>query len=405
MILQPLFRNFSEKAYQLILLSMVVIIYILVCAEADIYVPAFPQMIKYFDVAENEIQLILSINFIGLFFSGLIAGPLSDSFGRRKVILAGLALLMVSSIILVMLDNFKLLLFWRFIQGIAAAVPMVCGGAMLFDKYSGEKASKLIGFLNAVITAAMAAAPVIGAYISEVFGWRANFIAVMLLSIIAFIGFLLFLEESLDSKQERQFNLRSIIKDYGVVLKNSTFICYCLISCFPFITIIVYITNLSVIFINHLGISLTNYGYYQATTMGSFVIFSLYSVKLIANKGVEYTKNLGAIISIIGVVGLFSTSIIAHTSAIFICVSMAILAAGGSMVAGTFGMKALSLFPQMNGTALAACTAIRLFLISAFVLLSEIYFDGTITPIAYIITGYAIFTASFYAWLLAKDSK
>ncbi|MGB4192056.1 MAG: hypothetical protein WBJ81_05895, partial [Rickettsiales bacterium] len=111
------------------------------------------------------------------------------------------------------------------------------------------------------------------------------------------------------------------------------------------------------------------------------------------------------IISIIGVVGLFSTSIIAHTSAIFICVSMAILAAGGSMVAGTFGMKALSLFPQMNGTALAACTAIRLFLISAFVLLSEIYFDGTITPIAYIITGYAIFTASFYAWLLAKDSK
>ncbi|MGB4190947.1 MAG: MFS transporter, partial [Rickettsiales bacterium] len=120
MILQPLFRNFSEKAYQLILLSMVVIIYILVCAEADIYVPAFPQMIKYFDVAENEIQLILSINFIGLFFSGLIAGPLSDSFGRRKVILAGLALLMVSSIILVMLDNFKLLLFWRFIQGIAA---------------------------------------------------------------------------------------------------------------------------------------------------------------------------------------------------------------------------------------------------------------------------------------------
>ena len=59
----------------------------------------------------------------------------------------------------------------------------------------------------------------------------------------------------------------------------------------------------------------------------------------------------------------------------------------------------------MNGTALAACTAIRLFIISVFVLLSEIYFDGTIIPIAYIIIGYTIFTASFYGWLLARDSK
>ena len=402
MIVKPLFQGFSEKAYHLILSSMVVIMYILVCAEADIYVPAFPQMIKYFAVAENEIQLVLSVNFIGLCLAGLVAGPLSDSFGRRKVILAGLALLMVSSIILVTLDDFKLLLFWRFIQGIAAAVPMVCAGAMFFDRYAGEKASQLIGFVNAVITAAMAAAPVVGAYISEVFDWRANFIAVMLLSILAFTGFLAFIEESLPAKLKRKFNLLSIVKDYGIVLKNATFIAYVLIACFPFITIIVYITNLSVIFVNHLGVDLASYSYYQATTMGSFMVFSLYSVKLIAKKGVDFTKNLGAIISIIGVAGLFSISMLDHTSVMLICASMAVLAAGGSMMAGTFGMKALTLFPEMNGTALAACTAIRLLLIFIFVSLSEVYFDGTIIPIALIITGYTIFAGLFYSWLSFK---
>ena len=100
MFTSPLFKNFSEKSYLFILLSMVIIMYTCVCAEADIYVSAFPQMIKYFDVAENEIQLVLSINFLGLCLASLIAGPLSDSFGRRKVILYGLALLAISSIIL-----------------------------------------------------------------------------------------------------------------------------------------------------------------------------------------------------------------------------------------------------------------------------------------------------------------
>ncbi len=403
MIAEPIFRNFSEKTYEFVLSGLVILIYILVCAEADIYVPAFPQMIKYFNIAENEIQLVLSLNFFGLCIASLISGPLADSFGRRSIILSGLFLLMVSSIILVCVSNFKILLFWRFIQGLSAAVPMVCAGAMIFDKFSGDRASKLIGFLNAVITAAMALAPVVGAYISEAFNWRANFIVVMILSIISFIGFLLLIQESLDSKLKRKFNFPSILKDYCTVMKSAKFICYVLIACFPFITIIVYITNLSIIFINHLGIDLSIYSYYQATTMGTFVIFSLLSVKLIEKKGIDFTKNLGGIVSIIGSLGLFFTSLIDHTSVLFICASMAILAAGGSMMTGVFGMKALSIFPQMNGTALAACTAIRLFMISLFVSLSEVFFDGTIMPIAFLIMAYTISVLIFYGLLRLKE--
>lgn len=402
MIKEPIFKGFSVNTYQVILSSMVILMYICVCAEADIYVPAFPQMIEFFGIEEYEIQLVLSVNFVSLCLAGLIVGPLADSFGRRNIILGGLALFMLSSIILVAMDDFRAVLFWRFIQGIAAAVPMVCAGAMLIDTYSGERVSKLIGMINAVITAAMAAAPVVGAYLSEAYGWRANFIAVMVISIIAFLVFLLFIEESLEVRLRRKFNLNAIFKDYLKVFKSLPFICYCLIACFPFITIIVYITNLSVIFINHLGISLTDYSYYQASTMGTFVIFSFFSVKLISKKGMDFTKNLGGALSIIGATGLFIVSIIDHACAILICLSMGILAAGGSLMSGTFGMKCLSIFPEMNGTALAACTAIRLFCIASFVFLSEIFFDGTIVPVALIIFGYTIFTSCFYGWLVHK---
>lgn len=404
MIKEPIFKNFSPLIYQYILSVMVILMYICVCAEADIYVPAFPQMIKYFGVEEYQIQLILGVNFLSLCIAGLVVGPLSDAYGRRIVILYGLAFFMLTSVILAAIDDFNILLFLRFLQGIAAAVPMVCAGAMLIDTYSGEKVSKLIGMINAVITAAMAAAPVVGAYLSEEYGWRANFIAVMIISIIAFLFFLLFIEESLLISARRRFDLVRILKDYTIILKSLPFLCYCLLACYPFIVIVVYIANLSIIFVNHLGIALEDYSYYQATTMGVFVIFSYLSVWFIGKKGLDFTKNIGGIISIIGTISLLIVSVFYHTNAVAICFSMGIIAAGGSLMSGTFGMKTLSIFPEMNGTALAACTAIRIFLVAIFVFISEIYFDGTILPVALIIMSYAMVTIILYVYLI-KSGK
>jgi MFS transporter, DHA1 family, multidrug resistance protein len=172
--------------------------------------------------------------------------------------------------------------------------------------------------------------------------------------------------------------------------------CYVLIVNFPFATIVVYIANLSVVFINHLGMDLETFSYYQATTMGTFIIFSLFSVKLIDAKGLDYTKNIGGVLSLIGTTMLFTTCLIDLSNIHMICLSMAFLAAGGALMAGTFGMKAMSIFPEMNGTAMAITTAIRQLLASGLVVLSEIFFDGTLLPVAIIIFSYAAFATLCY---------
>ena len=97
-ISKPLFSNLSKRTYDIALLTLVTIMYVMLCAETDIYVPTFPEMIQYFGVHENQIQLILSINFAGLCLAGLVVGPLSDSYGRRKVLLISLLLFVISSI-------------------------------------------------------------------------------------------------------------------------------------------------------------------------------------------------------------------------------------------------------------------------------------------------------------------
>ena len=387
MLEKPLFTNLSPKVSDFILMVLIIIIYVTLCAEADIYVPAFPQMIDYFGIAENQIQLVLSINFIGLGFASLIAGPLSDSYGRKKVLLAGLLLFVISSVGCVYTNSFEYMLFWRLIQGIAAAIPMIIGDALFFDKYSLDKASKLMSLLNSFISTAMAGAPIAGALLSEFFNWRANFIVILALGVISFLGVVLFLDETLPLNKRKEFRLKSIFKNYFMILKNPTFLIYSIMAYTGFSAILVYIANLSVIFVNHLGMSLEVFSYYQTSTMATFIVFALLSIKMISRYGIDRTKDIGTLLCAVGAASMVCVSLIDYTSANFICLSMTLIAAGSSIMCGTFMAKAMEIFPDMNGTALAISVAMKQALGAGLVILSEIFFDGTIVPVAYLIAA------------------
>ncbi len=268
---------------------------------------------------------------------------------------------------------------------------MVVAGAAFFDKYPPEKAGQLIGVLNGLISATMAGAPIVGAWICELFDWRANFTVIFGLATISFLGSLLFLEETLPQNKRRVFNISSIGKDYFKLSKSIKFLTYSLISCAPLSIIMVYIANLSVILVNHLGMDLVTCSYYQAATMTVFIVFSFISAKLIGSHGANYTKNLGGIFTIIGTIILFAISQLDPTNVNIIAFSMTLIAAGGALMISTFGLKALSIFPDMTGTAMAMNTALRQLSAMGLVMISEIMFDGTIVPVAMIICGFVVF--------------
>lgn len=405
MIKKPVFNNLSCKTYDIVLFALVTLMYITLCAEADMYVPAFPQMIGYFNVAENQIQLILSLNCGGLCIAGLLAGPLSDSYGRRKVLLGGLFLFVLSSIGCVYTNDFFSMLLWRLIQGVGAAVPMVVGAATFVDKYPAERGAQLIGILNSIVAASMAGAPVVGAWISQAFNWRANFIVILVLACLCFIGTALFIEETLPEHKRKPFDGKTIKEDYLKLAKSFEFLSYTLVANFSLVAVVVYVANLSVIFVNHMGMSLKTFSYYQATTMGVFIVFSLLSTKLVGKKGIDFTKNIGGVFALIGSVGLFAISQIDVLNANVICLSMGFVAAGGAMMAGTFGIKALSLFPEINGTALAIMTALRQFFVSGLIIVSEVLFDGTIAPVATIIFGFGVLISLCYLGLWHTSAR
>jgi len=148
--------------------------------EIDISVPSFPDIVRYFNVSEGTIQLTIAYNFLGFCIGGLFFGPLSECYGRRRIMIIGNTLLLIGAVGCVFAPSVFSLLIFRFIQGIGASTSVVVF-AIVADSYQGDKAIKFIGIMNSVLTVVMAIAPVLGSFINEIVGWRGNYATVAIL--------------------------------------------------------------------------------------------------------------------------------------------------------------------------------------------------------------------------------
>ena len=385
---KPIMVIDSQKIYKILLLSVLLIIYILICAETDIFIPSFPEMINYFGLEENKVQLVLITNSVAMCFSSLIVGPISDVIGRRKTLLIGLLLLFIASIICALVSNFKVFLLSRFIQGAGASVPLIISTALIFESNDLEDTTKIFTFSNAAIAFFIALAPIFGGYMTMQYGWRVNFIFIAVLGGISLLIALLIVKETLPQTQRKEINFQETFLNYKKIIMHKHFILYNLIASFPMIVFMIYVSNISIIFINHLSISIINTSYYQASTIFTFIIFSLISTKIIELKGVNFIIKLGFVIIVIFTYIFYIFADYISNFATYITIIVNCITIGGAFIFPGYNSKILSIFPENLGASGAVCMVIRHFLTAILIMFSEYVFDGTIKPVALIIATY-----------------
>jgi len=157
------------------------------CIEIDISVPSFPDISDYFHISDGLTQMTIAVNFFGFCLSSVAYGPLSDCYGRRNVMLIGNAIMLIGAVLCVVAHNIELLLIARFIQGFGASTSAVVVFAMIADVYETDKAAKLIGLMNSLITVFMSIAPIAGGFINNLVGFRGNYFVIALVSVISWI--------------------------------------------------------------------------------------------------------------------------------------------------------------------------------------------------------------------------
>jgi len=399
-------QRLKLKVSEAMLTMLVILVAIIAAAvETDVFVPAFPSMLDYFSTTEAKIKMILSINFLGLCLASLVVGPLSDSFGRRKVLLWGLSLFALAGIACTYTTSIEVLLFWRFIQGMGCSVAFVVPGAIIFDLYTKEEAAQILGWYNSIITLAMSCAPLIGTYLQLVYGWQANFVLVAILASFAWLLVARFVKESLPKDRQTPWHFPSILKGYGQLLTSFPAMANNGIICFVFAGYMIYIANLSLLFITYFGMEEKIYALYQGAVLLVFAMVSIFCGRIINYIGTNRTRFWGNILSFIGAILLLLVALIAPKSPLLITLAMSIFTAGFAVMLGIVFGDYMEIYPKIKGIASALGNALRLFFMAGGIALSNTIFNGSTISIAILVFGCSMVAMVFLLLLQAKSKK
>src|SRR5438309_10989101 len=154
----------------------------------NILMPAVPGLAATLAAEPATVQLTLSLFLLGLAASQLVVGPLSDRFGRRPIVLAGLAVTVVSSLAAMAATSIDALIAARTIQSLGASTGLVVGRAIIRDLYDREHAASMIGWVTMAMVVAPMVAPLVGGVLDTMFGWQAIFAFIAVASALTLIG-------------------------------------------------------------------------------------------------------------------------------------------------------------------------------------------------------------------------
>src|SRR5207302_6707653 len=138
-------------------------------------VPALPLLVVVFDDGAAEVQLVLSLYLAGIAAGQLVYGPASDRFGRRPVLLTGLAMFLAGTALCGVAWSLAALIAGRVLQALGACAGIVLSRAIIRDVYDREAAARGLALVMMAMSLAPGISPAVGAYLAEWFGWRANF--------------------------------------------------------------------------------------------------------------------------------------------------------------------------------------------------------------------------------------
>lgn len=216
----------------------------------DMYLPALPTLVADFGTTAALVQLSLTFFLLGLASGQLVAGPLSDVYGRRRPLLIGMFIYAVSSVLCAFSPSIGLLIGLRFIQGLAGSVGVVVSRAAVRDLYSGSELTKFFSLLMIVNGLGPILAPVIGGQLLRVTTWQGIFLVLFAAGIIFCLTILLRLPETLPKERRSKSGLKGTLLTFRVLLGNRKFMGYALSQGFVTASMFAYISGSSFVLQN-----------------------------------------------------------------------------------------------------------------------------------------------------------
>lgn len=268
--------------------------FVLQPVSTDLYLASLPHLVSEFGVSMVIVQQTLSFFTVGFGVAQLISGPLSDRFGRKPLMLSGLATYFTASLICALAANIYVLIGGRFLQAIGCCTAIVVCRAVIRDCYSPAEGAQRIARVSNYMGLAVFAGPIIGAQLQEMAGWRAAFLLHALLSLAVLSFAWRMLVETNQALNPLATQPVALLRSYVDLSRSRAFWRYALPGCLSYGTIFVFISGASFGFIRILGVSTVNYGYCFSLGCAGYLVGSYLCRKLLPRLGMERVIIIGS---------------------------------------------------------------------------------------------------------------
>ncbi len=379
-------------------LFLIFMIFLAACIETDIYLPAFADMMDFFAVSEDAIQSLLTWNFLGICVAGPLYGPVSDAVGRKKPLLLALGLFLLGSLLTVFAEGFQAMLWGRVLQGLGSGGCFTLGTAIIFDAFQEDKAVVAVARLNSVVPFLLAGAPLLGGYLNQLFGFRANFLAIALCVAVSFAVTFFYLDETLAPSKRVAFSSKKLLHDFKCVAICRPFWQLVLVVSLLLAGYIAFLSCSAVLFVVEFGVSKQAFPLFQASVLGAWLVASLACGTALRYWGKLYLKLWGSAAVAVGGIGFALSAWLAPENPYFLTAPMVVFTFGVNWLQGLYFPEAMDQLPNIKGITASLLTSVRLFVAAAVVGAVSACYDRSIYPLMIAIVGVTCVTIPTIAW-------
>ncbi len=370
-------------------------------AEIDICVPSFPEIKDLFELTPFQIEMVLSVNLIFHCIAAVFVGVLSERFGKKKMMNTGLIIFSIGSVFCTFAQNYPSVIFGRILQGIGVSAPMILAPIFVFDKYKQEQQQKMMNILNGVVTLTICFAPAIGSFTSLLFGWRANFAILLILSFSSMLLNKKFLpaHEKIDKKAKID------LRKYGIVFKNKIAMIYILACTLGIGLYYTFVGMAPLILIKSFGVDLRHFGFYQGALTLTFGAVSIFSGFFVSKKMKFPIFIISEILILCFLVGASILVFSGNQEPIYITLVIMMLSVGAVAPINALYVNAINSIPDHKGVTSSVLIIAKWIFASIGIQLSSYFYTDNFTSTGIVMIVMEILSILLTFYLYKKDKN
>ena len=271
--IDPTTTSFPQKHFgERTLIAFIALLSAFIPLSTDLYLPALPSMMEQYQVTEGVLNLTLIIFFIFYGLGLLFWGPLSDKYGRRPVLLIGLAIYIMASFLCSFSGSITELIIFRIFQAMGSGAVTAVATAMVKDIFDGRRRIVVLATVQSMVLIAPAVAPVLGAMLLEVTTWQGVFLVLAGIGTVALAG-ALFLTETLHARFTG--TVIGALGRLGVLLKNGRFTTMLALFSLTSVSSMAFVASSSYIYVAGFGLDEQGFSYYFALNAMGLILAPL----------------------------------------------------------------------------------------------------------------------------------